>query len=207
MTALRITALFLDIGNVLLTNGWDHAARRRAAETFGLDAAQMEERHQFMVDIYEEGRATLDEYLACVVFHRDRAFTPEAFKTFIFAQSQPRADMIGLMRRLKQRHGLRMTVVNNEGREINAYRIQTFGFVEFVDTFVSSCFVHMRKPDPGIYQLALDVTQVSPGEVGYIDDRALLIDAGRRMGLRAIHHTGYESTRSALAEWGLADEA
>jgi hypothetical protein len=25
-----ITALFLDIGGVLLTNGWDHHARRRA---------------------------------------------------------------------------------------------------------------------------------------------------------------------------------
>lgn len=207
MSVSRIAALFLDIGNVLLTNGWDHTARRRAAETFGLDAAQMEERHQFIVDLYEEGRATLDEYLACVVFYQERAFTPEAFKAFIFAQSQPHADMIGLVRRVKQRHGLRITVVNNEGREINAYRIQTFGFVEFVDTFVSSCFVHMRKPDPEMYRLALDVTQVSPGEVAYIDDRPLLIDAGRRMGLRAVHHTGYDSTRSTLAEWGLSDDA
>jgi len=207
MTASRPAALFLDIGNVLLTNGWDHSQRRRAAETFGLDALQMEERHQFMVDVYEEGRATLDEYLACVVFYQDRPFTPEAFKAFIFAQSEPRPDMIGLMRRLKQRYGLRVTVVNNEGREINAYRIQTFGFVDFVDTFVSSCFVHMRKPDPGIYRLALDVTQVSPGDVAYIDDRALLVDAGRRMGLRAIQHIGYESTRGALAEWGLIDDA
>ena len=40
-----ITTLFLDIGGVLLTNGWDHHARRRAAKHFKLDWAEMEQRH------------------------------------------------------------------------------------------------------------------------------------------------------------------
>ncbi len=35
-----IIALFLDVGGVLLTNGWDRSMRARAAERFALDLAQ-----------------------------------------------------------------------------------------------------------------------------------------------------------------------
>ena len=38
----EITALFLDICGVLLTNGWDHHARKRAATHFTLEVAEME---------------------------------------------------------------------------------------------------------------------------------------------------------------------
>ncbi len=44
-TAKKVTTLFLDIGGVLLTNGWDNQARKRAAKTFALDLQEMEQRH------------------------------------------------------------------------------------------------------------------------------------------------------------------
>ena len=65
-----ITCVFLDIGGVLLTDGWDHLARRRAAKNFKLEWAEMEERHGLTFEIFEEGKITLDEYLSLVVFHR-----------------------------------------------------------------------------------------------------------------------------------------
>ena len=58
-----ITTLFTDIGNVLLTNGWDRQMRRRAAEKFGLDYEEMNERHHLTFDTYEEGKLSLEEYL------------------------------------------------------------------------------------------------------------------------------------------------
>lgn len=42
---IPITTLFLDIGGVLLNNGWDHPVRRRAAKHFKLNWARMEQRH------------------------------------------------------------------------------------------------------------------------------------------------------------------
>jgi putative hydrolase of the HAD superfamily len=39
-----ITTLFLDIGGVLLPNGWDHHARKRAATIFKLELAEMKDR-------------------------------------------------------------------------------------------------------------------------------------------------------------------
>jgi hypothetical protein len=43
-----ITCLFLDIGGVLLTDGWDHEARKAAADRFNLDLKEMEDRPMFV---------------------------------------------------------------------------------------------------------------------------------------------------------------
>jgi len=202
-----MTALFLDVGGVLLTNGWDRGMRQRAAETFSLDLHEMEERHRLTFDTYEAGKSSLDDYLTQVVFYQERAFSRDAFKAFMLAQSQPYPEMIALIRSLKARHRLKVTAVNNEGRELNVYRVQTFRLGEFVDTFVSSCFVHVRKPDADIFRLALDLAQVLPPQVLYLDDRALFVDVARSLGIRGIHHTGYAPTQAALARLGLSAPA
>ena len=136
-----ITALFLDIGGVLLTDGWDHHARKRAATHFKLELTEMEDRHHLTFDTYEEGKLTLQEYLDRVVFHQKRPFTRAQFRRFMFAQSKPYPLMIELVRKLKAKFGLKIAVVSNEGRELNAYRIRKFKLDGFVDSFVSSSFV------------------------------------------------------------------
>ena len=57
---MKVTALFLDIGGVLLTDGWDHHARKRAATNFKLAWADMEARHHLVFETYEEGKLSLD---------------------------------------------------------------------------------------------------------------------------------------------------
>lgn len=198
-----ITTLFLDIGGVLLTNGWDHNTRRRAAEKFGLDYEEMDERHHLTFDTYEEGKLSLDVYLNRVVFYQDRSFSREEFKTFMYAQSQPFSEMIGLMQSLKTQYGLEVAAVSNEGRELTIYRVQQFKLGEFVDFFVSSCFVHLRKPDEDIFRMALDIAQVKPEQVVYIDDRAMFVEIARRLGINGIIHTSYHATRASLDGFGL----
>jgi putative hydrolase of the HAD superfamily len=198
-----ITSLFLDIGGVLLTNGWDHNMRQTAAEKFDLAYEEMNERHHLTFDTYEEGKLTLDAYLDRVVFYQERTFSRVDFKEFMFAQSQPYPEMIQLVRDLKARYGLKVAAVSNEGRELTVYRIRTHSLGEFIDFFVSSCFVHYRKPDEDIYRMALDIAQVSPSEVVYIDDRAMFVQVARGLDIRGIHHTSFETTRDALATIGL----
>ena len=119
-----ITTLFLDIGGVLLTNGWDRHARMHAAETFHIDFGEMDERHHLTYDIYEAGRLSLEDYLNRVVFYEERPFSIEEFRTFMFSRSQPYNEMIDLVRVLKTRHHLKTVAVSNEGRELTRYRIQ-----------------------------------------------------------------------------------
>lgn len=198
-----ISTIFSDIGGVLLTNGWDHHMRQRAAEKYGLDYDVLNDRHHMTFDTYEEGKLSLDEYLDRVVFHDRRPFTPRDFKDFMFAQSQRLPDMIDLLQDLKTQYGLQVVAVSNEGRELTEYRVQKFDLRSVIDVFVSSCFVHFRKPDYDIYRMALDVAQVAPENVVYIDDRPLFVQVARCLGIRGIVHSDFASTRDALAEYGL----
>jgi putative hydrolase of the HAD superfamily len=199
----RFTALFTDIGGVLLTNGWDNVWRRQAAERFGLECDEMNERHHLTFDTYEVGKLGLDEYLERVVFHKTRNFSREEFKDFMFSCSRPLPDMAELVMDLKRRHGLRVVAVSNEGRELTEYRVKKFRLGEFIDFFISSCYVHFRKPDRDIFHIALDAAQVAPEQVVYIDDRLMFVEVARGLGITGIHHTGAESTRKALAGLGL----
>ena len=198
-----IRALFTDVGGVILTNGWDGASRRRAAERFHLDLAEVDARHHLTFDTYEIGKLSLDDYLDRIVFYQPRDFTREDFKAFVFEQSQPYPEMIELVRQTKIRNALKLAVVSNEGRELTEYRIRKFGLASFVDFFVSSCFVHFRKPDTDIFRMAIDLAQTPPEETVYLDDRPLFVEVARGLGLRAIHHVSYEETRAAFAALGL----
>ena len=199
----RISTLLLDIGGVLLTNGWGRTSRKLAAKKFGLDNDDMEERHHLTFDTYEVGKLTLDEYLSRVIFCRDQPFCRNDFKAFMFEQSRPFPQMIGLIKDLKTRYGLKVIAVNNEGRELSLHRIRTFSLDSFIDYFVSSCFVHFRKPDADMYRMALDMAQASTETSLYIDDRLLFVEVARSLGLNAIHHRNVESTRADLETYGL----
>ena len=201
-----ITTLFLDIGGVLLTNGWDHKARQKAAQHFQLDYAEMDDRHRLTFDTYEEGKLSLDDYLDRIVFYQGRDFSRDEFKQFMFDQSQPYPDMLDFIPRLKAAHNLKVAVVSNEGRELTIHRVKTFKLDDFVDCFISSCFVHMRKPDLDIYRLALDVVQVEPEQVAYIDDRAMLVEIANSLEIHGIQHMDFVTTRQALAALGLGQE-
>jgi HAD superfamily hydrolase (TIGR01509 family) len=206
MNGQKVTTLFVDIGGVLLTDGWDHHARERAAANFKLEWAEMEDRHQLNFYIYEEGKLTMEEYLGRVVFYQKRPFTLAQFRRFMFAQSKPYPEMIELVTQLKVRHGLKIVVVSNEARELNEYRIRKFKLDGFVDFFISSCFVHVRKPDADIFRLALDIAQAPARQVVYIENTPMFVQIAEGLGIPSILHTDYQSTCSKLASIGLHND-
>ena len=199
-----ITTLFLDIGGVLLTNGWDHYERTTAAEKFGLDFDEMNERHHLTFDTYEEGKLSLDQYLDRVVFYQERTFSKEEFKAFMYAQSRSFPEMIEMVGKLKNKYCLQVAAVSNEGRELTVYRVQQFKLGTFIDFFISSCFVHYRKPDADLYHIAMDIAQVDPEQVVYIDDRPMFVEVAQGLGIKSILHTGHAATRKALEHLGLS---
>ena len=198
-----INCLFIDIGGVLLTNGWGHESRRKAAEVFNLNFSDMDYRHHLNQVTYEEGKLTLNEYLNRVVFYEKRPFTSDQFREFMFTQTTPFMEMIEFIRQLKEKYQLKIAVINNEGRELNEYRIKKFQLNQFVDFFVSSCFVHFRKPDADIFRVALDIAQVPAEQVVYLEDLQMFVDVARDLGIQSIRHKNYLSTSEELASMGL----
>lgn len=181
-----ITAIFWDIGGVLLTNAWDREQRERALAHFKLPAADFEERHQMVVSSFERGLISLDDYLERTVFCHSPGFTTQAFREYMFSLSQPHPEALALANELANSRRYLMGSINNESRELNQYRIRTFGLREIFSVFVSSCFVGFRKPEEAIYKLALSITQKDPEECCFIDDRALNLESAARLGMHTI---------------------
>jgi putative hydrolase of the HAD superfamily len=199
----EVTALFWDVGGVILSNGWDRAARAEAAKKFGLDWEDFQDRHELASPAFETGQITLDTYLQRTVFYRKRAFTREEFTAFMFAQSQEFPESRAILSELAQTRKYFLATINNEPRELNVRRIEQFNLRWEFEAFFSSCFVHIRKPDEAIYRLALEVTQRRAEECLFIDDRALNLECARQMGMRTIHFENAAQLRQDLQANGV----
>lgn len=198
MEAVKVKVIFSDVGGVLLNNGWGHQSRQKAAQIFNLDHAEMEVLHNFIFNVYEIGKITLDDYLDIVVFNHPRDFTKEEFRSFMFNESVELPDFLAWFKTWKQSCGFRVISINNEGKELNDFRIKKFNLHACFDAFISSCEVGLRKPDPGIFTLAMGIAQVSPEECVYFDDRQMLVQAAKKMGIRSFHHQDFLSTQNIL---------
>jgi putative hydrolase of the HAD superfamily len=200
----KITAIFWDIGGVLLSNAWDREQRQRTLKQFDLDDVEFESRHEMLVSSFERGKITLQEYLERTIFYRPRSFTLDAFKKYMFSLSQPIPETLQLANELSRSGKYLMSTINNESKELNLFRIQTFGLREIFSLFVSSCFVGLRKPEEAIYRLALDITQRPPEECCFVDDRPLNLDSASRLGMHVIRMENAEQLSQELESLGVA---
>jgi putative hydrolase of the HAD superfamily len=200
MEVADLKILFFDVGGILLSNGWGHEAREEAAKRFGLDYAEVNSLHNFIFNVYEIGSITLDEYLDTVIFNHPRDFVREDFKDFIFSTSVELTDMLAWLKEWKKDCGFRIISINNEGKELNDYRVRKFKLHDAFDAFVSSCEVKMRKPDPGIWQLAMGIAQVTPQQCVYFDDRQMFVTTAQKLGIRSFQHTSFERTKKILED-------
>lgn len=199
----EISALFWDNGGVILTNGWDRGSRQRAVEKFQLDWADFEDRHELVLDAFETGALSLDDYLKRTVFYRPRPYAPDDFKKFMFEQSQAYPESLAFAVALARASGCLMAALNNESLEINEYRIATFKLRECFEIFFSSCYLGVRKPHAEIYKLALKIMQRQPAECLLIDDRDVNLECARELGIRTIQYKNLSQLRGELARYGI----
>jgi putative hydrolase of the HAD superfamily len=181
-----IRGIFWDVGGVLLSNAWDHEQRAVALEKFGIDPKEFHSRHEMVVSSFERGKIGLDSYLDKTIFYESRSFTREAFKEMMFSLSTPTPGALDIARALADSGKYFMGTINNESRELNLYRIEKWGMRKIFRLFISSCFVGLRKPEPGIYQLAIETTQIPPEQCCFIDDRALNLESAAALGMKTI---------------------
>jgi putative hydrolase of the HAD superfamily len=196
---VTVSHIFFDIGGVLGSNGWDREQRAAASQHFGLDVADVEDRHGEAVAMLEQGRMPLDEYLRCTVFYRPRPFEPAEFKAYMLAQSTPFPETIDLARALARTGRYRLMTINNESAELNQYRLEQFGLRDIFITFFSSCWVGTLKPARRIYQVALAMAQAEAERSVFIDDRERNLEPARALGMRTIRFTDALRLRQELA--------
>ena len=119
------------------------------------------------------------------------------------AQSQPHHSVLSLIRQLASAGSYRLATINNESRELNRYRIDTFRLRDMFAAFFSSCYLGVRKPDARIYEIALDVMQAQPAISLFVDDREENVEGARALGLHTIHVTDLRGLAKQLLSAGV----
>jgi putative hydrolase of the HAD superfamily len=198
-----IHAIFWDVGGVLLTDAWDRTERVAALEHFRLDEEEFHSRHEMVVSSFERGKISLDEYLDRTVFYRNRPFTRDEFRDYMFSLSQSMPEVLAFARTLADSGIYFMATINNESRELNLHRIEKYGLRGIFRLFVSSCFVGLRKPESGIYRLAIETTQINPEECCFIDDRSLNLECAAKLGMQTIQMHTLDQLRDELGKFGV----
>jgi putative hydrolase of the HAD superfamily len=201
---LPFDVILFDVGGVLLTNGWDHGERAAAIEHFHLDRAAFEARHLAPNDAWERDVIPVTAYLNTTVFYEPRSFTPDDFFAFMLTQSKPLPDgALGILAELAASDNYLLGALNNEARETNEYRFQTFGLRNYFKVALSSCYLGLRKPDLAIYKRALDIVGRPPQRILFIDDREENVASAVTAGMTGIRFTGEDALRHELASLGV----
>jgi putative hydrolase of the HAD superfamily len=199
----NISTLFWDIGGVILSNGWDELARADAAQRFSLDRDDYEQRHKRAEFDFETGAITLETYLDQTIFFRERPFSREEFKNFMFAQSKEKSETRALLDELTASRRYLLAAINNESLELNSFRIRKFALARNFMAFFTSCYLRLRKPDPAMFQLVLGITQRPPEQCVFIDDRPKNLEPARVLGMHTILFQSAVQLRASLQETGI----
>lgn len=194
----NIKILFLDIGGVLLSDGWNHTSRMLAIEKFNLEPIQFQKDHSVAFPLFENGKLSLDQYLEAVIFNVNRNFTKKDFSDFMFSRTSQLPSFLPWLIDWKKKNNIKIFSINNEGKEFNDYRIKHFKLHDCFDAFISSCEVGFSKPDPSIFKLALGIAQEEAQNCLYFDDRAIHVAIAKQLGLNAYVHQNFEQSKLIL---------
>lgn len=205
---LPFEVILFDVGGVLLTNSWDVRERAAAAAQFRLDEAGFQDRHSEIIELWERGAMNMSTYLDVTVFHEPRSFSRDEFVAFMLDQSKllPGGAM-GVLKELCASGQYLVGSLNNEARELNEYRFKAFGLRDYFDVALTSCYIGLRKPDPAMYQRAIDIVGGPPERILFIDDRPENVAAAKAVGVHAIRFTGADALRFELSKLGAMHEA
>jgi putative hydrolase of the HAD superfamily len=198
-----IRTLFWDVGGVLLTNAWDRTQRDAAMSKFQLDPIEFQDRHEMVISSFERGKISIEDYLDRTVFYRARSFTRDAMMMYMYSLSQPFPETLDLARGIAASGKYQMATINNESRELNRYRIDTYNLREIFAFFVSSCYVGLRKPEKDIYRMALEISEAKPEECCFLDDRSLNLECAQHLGMHIIQVQNSTQVREELGNLGV----
>ena len=198
-----IEAIIFDLGNVLLFFDWEIAANRLCART-GRSRHELD--HFVMttpfVDQLSRGEMSSQRFFEIVV--RDTGFDGD-FAEFariwsdIFTPNEP---MIALARRLKGR--VTRLILSNTNAIHMDYVFGKFPIVRELEGLVLSYEVGLLKPDPRIYELALQRFGLRAGRTVFIDDIPTNVEGAQAAGLHGIHYQNPDQVRLELTKLGIA---
>lgn len=110
--------------------------------------------------------------------------TPDKFLSKCFDLFEPATEVYDMAAKLR-RSGLQTGILSNVF-SLNAREIERRGLYDGFDPIILSCYEKLVKPDPRIYQKALQVLDCEPHEVLFIDDQQIFLDPAISLGMYTV---------------------
>jgi len=198
-----IRSVISDLGKVLIS--FDNSIfYNKIAEHTPFDAQEIAARVNVHSDIgqaFDTGRITPRGFYEQAREALQSALSYEDFFAMYNDVFSLNPSVVDTLNRLKPTY--RMVMLSNTD-------VMRFGFIKdrfpealLFDEYVLSYEVGYIKPDPRIYQIAVDKAEVSPNECLFIDDRRENIEAARQRGIQTIHFLEGADLEASLRDLGL----
>ncbi|MFX1288620.1 MAG: HAD family hydrolase [Promethearchaeota archaeon] len=147
-------------------------------------------------DTYHQGKITDEEFYkqACEILEVCSLEQKQFYSSFNSIINNLNLDMVELIRNIKSSNKLTLICMSNINSSHWRYiKKQKWDIWELFDEFILSHEVHMTKPDPKMFELALEKARCKPEEVLFIDDGLNNVRSAQEFGINAIRFMGIDN--------------
>lgn len=197
---MSLRAVFFDLGGVIVRTEYQ-APRQQLAEKFGMDYEDIDKIVFTGGNHSSHARATLGEITEEEHWHNVMRVLKRSANEYgrirdeFFAGDVIDLNILSFLRSIKPKY--KVGLISNAWSGLRAY-IEREKFDDAFDHMIISAEVGVAKPDPKIYQLALDQLQVKANEAVFVDDVLENIEACEKLGMLGIQFKDPESAIKQL---------
>ena len=120
----------------------------------------------------------------------------EAFRQEFFSGDVMDEELLEYIRQLHRRY--KTGIISNAMSDTRSTALERWGFGDVFDSLVFSAQTGVMKPDPRIFEIALQNLDVAPGAAVFIDDFIENVRGAQAVGMLGIHFRSPDQARAEL---------
>ena len=194
---MTIKAVFFDLGGVIVRTEFQ-TPRQQLADRLGIDYDDLS---KLIFDSETSirastGQLTSEEHWITVIQRLKRPNSErQTIRDEFFAGDIVDRTLVGYIRSLRGKY--KTGLISNAWGDLRDFIIRE-KFDDAFDKMIISAEVGAMKPDPKIFQIALEQFGVKPKEAVFVDDFLINIEGCEKVGIKGIHFKDAESTLQQL---------
>lgn len=196
---MSIKAVFFDLGGVIVRTEFQ-VPRQQLADRLGMEYDDLS---KIVFDSESSGRASIgeitpDEHWASIIQRLKRpASEVSLIRDEFFAGDIVDLTLLDYIRSLRGKY--KTGLISNAWGDLRDFIVRE-KFEDAFDALIISAEVGAMKPEPKIFQIALEQFGVSPNEAVFVDDFLVNIEGCEKVGMKGIHFKDPESAMQQLKE-------
>ena len=194
---MSIKAVFFDLGGVIVRTEFQ-VPRQQLADRLGMDYDDL---NKIVFDSESSGRASIgeitsEEHWMSIVQRLKRPISElSLIRDEFFAGDIVDRTLVEYIRSLRGKY--KTGLISNAWGDLRDFIVRE-KFDDAFDRLIISAEVGAMKPDPKIFQVALDEFGVSPKEAVFVDDFLVNIEGCEKAGMKGIHFKDPQSAMQQL---------